>query len=241
MTAFVLFWMVGAAGATPVGDPVANPSTGRIHLDAGLVMSQYREVDSKCSGNACYATTIRKGIGLELGAAVVRGFGLYARASRQSDTVREAHYEGTVNTLGGGVRFAVPIRPLVWLSSTTDVHRGDSESKQAQRVDDPAQASETMASTTLLAVLGDPDNGGHLWLGAQGAWYWDHSLQPLGSQGTTVNIPLDSRHPLSVVVGGTVISDGIGAIWRTGPRLRVSIEGRAGQEMGLHVATGVAL
>ena len=241
MSSFLWLWVLGEVAAAPVGDPVANPSTGVFYLDAGLSMTQVPEVDAKCSGEACDARSQRKGFGVEAGLSVLRGVGLYGAAVRESDTVREAHYEGRMGTYGGGLRLAIPLKPSFWIASTTDMRWGFSESKQSERVNDPAVAKEKKYSTSLLTVFGDPSAGGHLWFGAQTAWIWDHTLHPLGSEGVAVEVPLEPKMPLSGVLGGTVLSDVIGAPWRNGPRIRVSVEGRAGQEFGFRVTTGVSL
>ena len=241
MSSHLWFWIISEAVAAPVGDPVANPSTGRLHVDAGLSMTRVSELDSKCSGDACRTNSNRKGFGLEAGIAILRGVGVYATAVRESDTVREAHYEGRMGTYGGGIRLALPLQPSFWIASTTDMRWGSSQSKQAERVDDPALATERKYSTSLLAVLGEPNNGGHLWLGAQATWLWEHTLHPLGSEGVVLEVPLQPKTPVSGVLGGTVMSDVIGAPWREAPRIRVSVEARAGQELGFRVTTGLTL
>ena len=241
MNFFLWLWVLGEVVAAPVGDPVANPSTGVFYLDAGLSMTQVAEIDAKCSGDACAARSQRKGFGVETGLSILRGVGLYGVAVRESDTIREAQYEGRMGTYGGGLRLAVPIKPSFWIASTTDMRWGSSESKQADRVNDPAIAKEKKYATSLLGVVGDPNAGGHLWLGAQTAWGWEHTVQPLGSEGLTLSVPLEPKVPMSGVLGATVLSDVVGAPWRNGPRIRVSVEGRAGQELGFRVTTGVSL
>ena len=77
-------------------------------------------------------------------------------------------------------------------------------------------------------------------MGAQSAWSWSHDVWPMGDQGVIVEIPLKSRRPVSGVVGGTLISDPVGIPWLVSPRIRVTAEGRAGQENAVSVSTGLA-
>ncbi len=236
----LLYWMLGTGVAAPVGDPVPHPGTGLFHVDVGLALSQVREQDAKCGGDACFTNTERQGVDLEFGLAAWRGVGLYGVVGRHSDNIDEAKYEGSIGTVGGGVRLAVPLGVSTWVAATTDLRFGDSKSKQANRLSDPPIASESIYSSSVLLVLGDPANGGHLWFGPQAAWFWRHTLQPLGEEGVTVDVPLEPRVPVGGVFGGILTSDGIASPWRKTPLLRVSAEVRVGQETGVRVATGVS-
>ncbi len=240
MTTLLASWFVTAAWAAPVSDPVPHPETGIVHADVGLSMGYVREQDTECGTNACFATTDRDGFDMELGIAVLPGLGVYGVYGRHSDVVSELDYDGAMNVFGGGVRIAVPLRMGSWIATTTDIRLGASRAKQAAELDDPPLAEERIYSTSLLWVLGDPVSGGHVWLGPQGAWFWQHTLQPSGKEGVTLTVPLSPRYPLSVVLGGMLTSDGLAGPWRNAPRLRVSAELRAGQEMGVRVVTGVS-
>ena len=233
-------WMMGAAWAAPVGDPVPHPETGVLHADVGLSMGYVRERDAECGSDKCFAKTERSGVDTELGIAFGRGLGVYGVFGRHSDVVTEVDYEGTINVFGGGFRLALPVHESRWLATTTDVRIGASQAKDAAQLDDPPSAEERIVSTSLLLVLGDPMGGGHVWFGPQCAWAWKHTILPSGEEGVAIAVPLLPRYPLSAVLGGALTSDGLAAPWRNAPRLRVSAEVRAGQEMGLRVASGLS-
>ena len=240
MYSLILWWTMGVAMAAPVGDPVANPSTGRVHLDASMEVSRTAEVDLECAGSACGVVTYREGFGVELGAALLRGVGIYGLVVRAKDELKEANFEGRTQVYGGGVRLALPVYRSLWVAGVGEVRFGQSESVQSERLNDPPRAEERIHTASILAVVGDPSNGGHLWLGAQGAWEWKHTVAPMGDDGVTVDIPLGPRVPVSGVLGGMVLSDPLGLPWRKSLRLRASIEGRIGQENGMRVVTGLA-
>ena len=241
MIVFIMVSTLIEAAAAPVGDPLSEPSIGRVRLGGVWDVSQTSEFDTKCSGEACSTNHHRKVLGVQFDFSALRGVGFYAVAMRGNETVREAQYEGSLTIYGGGARLAIPIRRSLWLASTTDLRFGQSMSQQAERVQDPAHASERKFGSSLLAAIGNPKDGGHLWAGVHGAWLWDHTLHPVGDTGFTVDVPLRPKRPLSGVVGGTMISDVIGKPWRTSPRLQVCVEGRVGQETGVHVTTGIVL
>jgi hypothetical protein len=240
MMVLIWFGAVGAVIAAPVGDPVANPDTGRVHVDVSMAMSRTAEVDLQCSGDACRVDTHREGFGVELGAALLRGVGVYGLAVRAKDDLKEAHFEGRTQVFGGGLRLALPIQQSIWIATVGEMRFGQSESVQSERLTDPPKGQEHIHTASVLTVFGDPNNGGHMWLGVQGAWKWEHIVEPMGQEGVTVDIALGPRWPVSGVFGATVLSDTVGLPWRTSPRLRASIEGRVGQENGLRVATGMA-
>ena len=65
-----------AARAAAIGDPVPNPETGRITMEASYDSTVVAERDDKCSGDGCDAKWERQTFGASLGWSVVRGLGL---------------------------------------------------------------------------------------------------------------------------------------------------------------------
>ena len=241
MIVLLLFSSWAKVAAAPVGNPLALPSTGSVYVDGIFGISKAAEQDQKCSAGACSAHSQRTEHGVEVGVAILSGLGAYAVAVQGRDTVQEANYVGKHSTYGGGVRLAVSLQRRFWLATTTDLRVGQSSSVQAGRSSDPAHALEKKFGSSFLAVLGHPEDGGQCWVGAQGAWLWHHELYPLGESGVTVDVPLRPTTPFSGVLGGTLISDVVGKPWRAAPRVRVSVEGRLGQETGMQITTGVTL
>ena len=230
---------LGPAQAAPVGDPIANPKTGRVFIDGSYGVSRILEEDSLCSGGACTARLDRSSFQAELGVAVVTGLGLYAFSSWNSDVVAEARLVSHVNLLGGGMRLGLPLGQRAWLAADCRLSFGTGLSDETLQVTDPASVDERIGTASVLGVWGHPDDGGHLWLGLQAPWMYTRDLQPLGASGVRVTMPMAPHVPVVFVVGGTLISERLGIPWGNSPRLRTTIEARLGQENALTVSTGL--
>lgn len=230
-----------AARAAAIGDPVPNPETGRITMDASYDSTVVAERDDKCSGDGCDAKWERQTFGASLGWSVVRGLGLYGQIGQVTESIDELQYEGTGLEYGGGLRLAVPVHPSIWIAGNVHGSFGKTKSTRASQTPDPKHAEYAIYSGTLLLVAGGPSGGGHLWFGPQAAWSWTHTAWPLGDEGITLEVPLQPKRVVSGVLGATLMSDPIGVPWRASPRFRTTAEARVGQENALHVSVGVSL
>jgi hypothetical protein len=225
--------------AAPVGDPIANPKTGRVSVDGAYSLVRVLERDSECGEGACAARLDRRVFGVELGLALVEGVGLFGFSNWTQDSVAEARLQSEAILWGGGVRLGAHLSPEFWLAAVGRFSVGQGISDKADQVADPATVDEQIGTASLLGIWGDPNNGGHLWFGVQAPWMYQRELRPLGKEGVNVSLRMKPDLPGTVVVGGALISERLGTPWGTAPRLRTTVEVRLGYENALTVATGL--
>jgi hypothetical protein len=239
-----LFSSSPSAVASPVGDPVAHPGTGRVRVDARVGSERVDERDTRCQGNTgCTAIWRRSEIVGGLHVAILPGLGIYGELGRETAQIRAADYIGISQVWAVGLRAAVPLAPNWWIAADGRLGFGAGEGTLQEGETDPEAERYQIHTGSLLGVWGDPSNGADMWLGAQAAWQWKHEVWPLGrdDEGVALDIPLSPKTPVSGVVGGAFYSDPLGAPWRTSIRMNVGIEGRIGQVNGVTGWVGAAL
>jgi len=232
MMPFLLLLSLGSSWAGEVGDPISNPRSGRVAVDVGYGVSRLLETDGICEKGNCDARTDRRTLGLNLGVSIVRGAGLYGFVRWIDDSIPEARFKMDGQLYGGGLKLAWPLKRSLWLAADSQVGAGEGGSVGAPDLGTDALVE---ASTTVMAVFGHPEDGGHAWVGVQYPWMYRHDVQVT----ERLKVPLQPRIPVSAVVGATFISDKLGTPWGNSPQLRGTIEARVGQENAVSVSTGL--
>ena len=176
----VLILLLSASGlAGEVGDPIANPRSGRVMVDGSYGVSRLLETDALCDGDNCDVRTDRSALGLNLGVSIVRGAGLYGFIRWFDDAIPEARFEMDGRLYGGGLKLAWPVTRSFWLAADSQLGVGEGRDQRASGPSEVGEANVLEASTTLLAVFGHPEDGGHAWAGVQYPWLFRHDVQPV--------------------------------------------------------------
>jgi hypothetical protein len=232
------------AHAAPVGDPVAHPDAGRLRVDARIGSETISERDTRCTvSDGCTALWKRTEIVVGVNLAILRGLGIYGELGKETGSIRAAEYQGRSRTWAVGLRGAIPIAPSWWIAADGRFGFGDGVGLTNSAASDPEVERFRIHTASLLGVWGDPSKGADVWLGAQSAWYYEHSVWPLGQDKDDVvlELPMQPEIPVSGVLGGAFYSDPLGVPWRRTLRMNVGLEARIGQVYGLSGWVGASL
>lgn len=222
MTSLLFLALLPPVHGAPFGNPGHDPSVGLVGLE-GTFDAGGRIVEAEgCGGESC--------------AAVVRGVQAGLRASLHPASFVGAWGSVTAGSLRGdgfdheGPGWSWAIGGHLTLPSRYWVRPALSVKADGSRGTDTDDAGATQSTLRLFALdvsaqlaVGDAMDGASLWLGPAAS-----VLRP-----GTAELPVDGvtlelvpRRPVGGVIGGQLVSDGVGAPWRGDTRVTAGVEVR---------------
>jgi hypothetical protein len=105
-----MLWLLSSMlFSVAAAEPYMDPENGWLRIDAAGSFHSRAVRDLDCSGSACSGRWERAASGVEIGAALFRGVGLSASASRARDTIDEASYKGVSTIYEGTLHLAASL------------------------------------------------------------------------------------------------------------------------------------
>ncbi len=229
--------LISSAIAAPVTDPVSRAEDGFVYVAAQTGRESVWERDTSCDAasadQSCDGLWRRWGYTAHARLTLLDGLAIDGEIGRQNDRLRQANYRGNGLVYAAGLRGALPLSSSgFWLAGV-----GRFEIGQGTNSTEDDISTYRLGNMSALLSWKDPMGNISTWGGVQGAWRWDHSVEPLGrnEDGSTVlNISMKTVLPVSGVIGGELISDPLGAPWTSSWRLSVGVEALVGQSNGIY-------
>jgi len=234
--------LLGAALASPVGEPLVDPAVGRIQLRATADGEVIAVRDIQCGSDACDGAWEGGGVGLEGQLVLLRGLGVYGGLSQVSGNLPEAQYLGDGTAWRFGLRGALPLgRTSLSLAAAARVEVARTEGATLESGDRQRADSRTAAASVVLAS-GSPRDGITTWIGADIPVWWLHEVLPLGTgvEAAPVSLWLLPTTPAALVAGVSATSDPLTPMWSQPVRALTGAELRLGGARAIAAWCGIS-
>ena len=229
---------MASAHAAPTGDPVPLSKEGILVAGVRLTAETLWEQDADCGEPAldssnCDGAWKRGGYFLTGRLVLADGLALDGEVGRRNDILRQADFSGSGLTYAAGLRGAIPLGGAGWWASGVGRYeRGESQSQQSEQY-----MQSVYQLGTITGMLAWRDDNISAWLGGQGMWMWDHTIErradPEESE-SLYSLNLSAGLPGSGVFGMEVISAPLGPGWTRDWRMSIGFEGSLGQAQAAH-------
>jgi hypothetical protein len=215
--------LVAAAAAAPLAPTGLQRPGVEASAFAATQRVSLREVG--CTGAQCAAVRADVLVGAEVGAALSRSFGLYARGAWVQEDIAAARYAADGFAAGGGARVDLPLGNLWGVAAWAGIEHQFTGGDDLQ---ERFRAWSLDAGALLRA--GRAEEGVMGWVGV-GAAPWT-SVTGATLDGA-LTVALAPQVPVEAVAGFLLASDALSGPWDDRARLTVGVSGTAGYRVGV--------
>lgn len=224
--------------AAPTGDPVPLSNEGFVVAGIRLTSETLWEQDADCEApelesSNCEGAWKRGGYVATGRLVLADGLALDGEVGWHNDILRQADFSGSGLTYAAGLRGALPLGSSGWwFSGVGRYERGENRKEQTDEY-----LKSTYQLGTITGMLAWRDDNISTWIGGQGMWMWDHTIERSTARDDTdplYALRLRAGLPASGVFGLEVISPPLGPGWTRDWRMSIGFEGSLGQSQAAH-------